>query len=59
VYLVTTITPGMNAPANHATELDDIKHVDEFIDSLSEGDIKRLIGDGVNRAPPKPFKPIR
>jgi|GEM_PF-4237145 len=59
MYLVATITPGVNAPADHAAELDDIKHVDEFIDSLSDEDIKRLTGNDVNRAPPKQFKPIR
>jgi hypothetical protein len=52
-------TPRMDIPIDEDTELADIQHVDAFIDSLSDDDIKRLIGDGVNRAPPKPFKPIR
>jgi hypothetical protein len=56
---VAAVTTGTNTPVDQATELEDIRHIDEFIDSLSDEDIKRLIGDGANRAPPKPFKPIR
>jgi hypothetical protein len=53
------ITPGIDVPVDDGIELADINHVNAFIDSLSDDDIKRLIGDGINRAPPKPFKPIR
>jgi ribosomal protein L12E/L44/L45/RPP1/RPP2 len=47
------------AAKNCSTESDDIAHVNSFIDSLNDDDIKELIGDGLNRAPAKPFKPIR
>lgn len=47
------------APKNCPTELDDIEHVNSFIDSLNDDDIKELIGDGLNKAPARPFKPIR
>jgi hypothetical protein len=49
----------IDAPKNCATESDDIAHVNAFIDSLSDNDIQQLTGDGVNKGPIKPFKPIR
>jgi hypothetical protein len=48
----------IDAPKKCATESDDIEHVNAFIDSLSDDDIKQLTGDGVNKGPIKPFKPI-
>jgi hypothetical protein len=49
----------IDAPKNCATESDDIAHVNAFIDSLSDDDMKQLTEDGVNKGPSKPFKPIR
>ena len=47
------------AAKNCPTESDDIAHINSFIDRLDDDDIKELIGDGLNRAPARPFKPIR
>lgn len=57
VYLVAASTQKLNTSTD--SESDDIKHIDAFIDSLSDKDIKCLTGDGIDRAPPRPFKPIR
>jgi hypothetical protein len=57
VYLVAANTQKMNTSTD--SESDDIKHIDAFIDSLSDKDIKCLTRDGIDRAPPRPFKPIR
>jgi hypothetical protein len=48
----------LNTPINCA-ELDDIAHINAFVDSLSDDDIVRIVGNDANRAPITPFKPIR
>ena len=52
------ITTRMHTPIDYATELNEIEHVNAFIDRLSDDDIGRIIGDGLSREPIKPFKPI-
>jgi hypothetical protein len=58
ISLAVMITE-IDAPKNCTTESDDIAHINALIDSLSDDDIKQLIGDGINKRPTKPFKPIR
>lgn len=58
LVIVTMSTAKLNTPIDCA-ELDDIAHINVFLDSLSDEDVQRLIGDGINRAPIKPFHPIR
>lgn len=53
--MISKVVAAKNCP----TESDDIAHVNSFIESLNDDDIKELIGDGLNRAPTSPFKPIR
>jgi hypothetical protein len=38
--------------------LDEV-HINAFVDSLSDNDIVRIVGNDANRAPITPFNPIR
>lgn len=58
LVLVTMSTTRINTLID-CVELDDVAHINAFVDSLSDDDIVRIVGNDANRAPITPFKPIR